>query len=64
MVRLHEYQGKQLLKTVGIPVAVGDVASILEEAKRIAEKIGKPTAVKAQVWVTGRFKAKEVGRWL
>ena len=57
MVRLYEYQGKQLLKTVGVPVPEGDVASTTQETLRLTEKIGKPVAIKAQVLTTGRFKA-------
>jgi succinyl-CoA synthetase beta subunit len=57
MVRLYEYQGKNLLKSIGVPVPEGAVASTPHEAMRIAEKIGKPVAVKAQVLTTGRFKA-------
>jgi succinyl-CoA synthetase beta subunit len=57
MVRLYEYQGKNLLKTVGIPIPEGDVVSTPQEAMKIAEKIGKPVAIKAQVLTTGRFKA-------
>ncbi|MFQ5988158.1 MAG: ATP-grasp domain-containing protein, partial [Dehalococcoidia bacterium] len=57
MARLHEYQGKQLLEATGVPVPEGDVASTPEEAKRIAQEIGKSVAIKAQVWATGRFKA-------
>lgn len=57
MVRLHEYQGKQLLKSVGIKIAAGDVASTREEARKISEEVIKPIAIKAQVWTTGRFKA-------
>lgn len=57
MVRLYEYQGKRLLKNVGIPVPEGDVASTAQEAMEITKKIGKPVVVKAQVWVTGRLKA-------
>jgi succinyl-CoA synthetase beta subunit len=57
VVRLHEYQGKLLLKTVGIPVPEGEVASTPHEARKIAERIGKPVAIKAQVLTTGRFKA-------
>ncbi len=57
MVRLYEYKGKQLLKTANIPIPEGDVASTSEEARKVAEKIGKPVAVKAQIWATGRFKA-------
>ena len=57
MVKLYEYQGKQLLRIVRIPVPEGDVASTAGEAEKIAEKIGTPVAIKAQVWVTGRLKA-------
>jgi succinyl-CoA synthetase beta subunit len=57
MVRLHEYQGKQVLSSVKIPVPAGRVASTPAEAKSIAAEIKKPVAVKAQVWVTGRFSA-------
>jgi succinyl-CoA synthetase beta subunit len=54
MARLHEYQGKELLKKVKIAVPRGGVASTPEEARRIAEEIGGETMVKAQAWVTGR----------
>ena len=57
MPKLLEYQGKRLLKEMGIPVPRGDVASTPQEAFRIATEIGKPVAVKAQIGVTGRFKA-------
>ncbi len=57
MVRLYEYQGKTLLKTFGVPVPEGGVASTREEAKQLAEKVGKPVVVKSQVWTTGRMKA-------
>lgn len=56
MVKLYEYQGKQLLKKQGVSILEGAVASTPEEVKRIADKIGKPVAVKAQVWSTGRGK--------
>ncbi|TEU15881.1 MAG: succinyl-CoA synthetase subunit beta [Anaerolineales bacterium] len=57
MARLYEYQGKQILKEIGVPVPEGGVASTPQEARQIAERIGKPVAVKAQIWATGRFKA-------
>jgi len=57
MVRLYEYQGKQLLQENGLSIPAGAVASTAEEAGEIAEKLGRPVAVKAQVWVTGRGKA-------
>lgn len=57
MARLYEYQGKEVLSKIGIPVPKGRSAASPSEAKRIAEEIGKPCVVKAQVWATGRFKA-------
>jgi len=57
MAKLYEYQGKELLKKGGILIPKGGRAKTKEEAKKIAEEIGKPVALKAQVWVTGRAKA-------
>jgi succinyl-CoA synthetase beta subunit len=57
MARLYEYQGKQLLKAAKVPIPQGDVAATPAEAKKIAEKIGKPVAVKVQIWAGGRGKA-------
>jgi succinyl-CoA synthetase beta subunit len=54
MARLHEYQGKELLKQVKIPVPRGGVAGTPEEARRIAAEIDGEVMVKAQAWVTGR----------
>jgi succinyl-CoA synthetase beta subunit len=54
MARLHEFQGKKLLQQFKIAVPQGGVASTPEEARAIAEEIGKPVMVKAQAWVTGR----------
>jgi succinyl-CoA synthetase beta subunit len=56
MVRLYEYQGKQLLKTQGIKVPEGAIASTSEEAESIAKKLERPVVVKAQTWFTGRGK--------
>ena len=57
MPKIHEYQAKRLLRECGIAIPEGDVAVVPEEARRIAESLGKPVAIKAQVSVTGRFKA-------
>ena len=57
MAKIFEYQGKELLSKAGIKVPRGEVAQSPEEAKKIAERIGKPVAIKAQVWATGRFQA-------
>ncbi|MDD4924791.1 MAG: acetate--CoA ligase family protein, partial [Dehalococcoidales bacterium] len=57
MTKLLEYQGKKLLAEQGIPVPAGDVATTAKSAYEIAQRLGKPVALKAQVGVTGRFKA-------
>jgi len=56
-MKLHEYQARELLERYGIPVTGGGVATTPEEARRIAEEIGLPVVVKAQVFVGGRGKA-------
>ena len=57
MARLYEYQGKQLLKAAKVPIPQGEVATTPQEARKIAEKIGKPIAIKSQIWAGGRGKA-------
>ena len=57
MARLFEYQGKELLKKAKVPIPEGGVATTPQEAKKIAEKVGKPVAIKSQIWAGGRGKA-------
>jgi len=54
MARLHEYQGKALLKQFKVAVPHGGVVTTPDEARALAIEIGKPVMVKAQAWVTGR----------
>ncbi|NLV54444.1 MAG: ADP-forming succinate--CoA ligase subunit beta [Acidimicrobiales bacterium] len=55
---LFEYQGKQFFARYGIPVSPGDVATTVDEAVAVAERIADyPVVVKAQVQVGGRGKA-------
>ncbi len=54
MARLHEYQGKVLLKDAGIRIPKGGAAQTLEGVKQLAEEIAGPVVVKAQAWTTGR----------
>jgi succinyl-CoA synthetase beta subunit len=56
-VNLHEYQARALLKSAGIAMPDGDVASTPSEAESIARRIGGPVVVKAQVHSGGRGKA-------
>ncbi len=54
---LFEYQGKQYFARYGIPVSPGGVAVTPDEAVALAERVGYPVVVKAQVQVGGRGKA-------
>jgi len=56
-VNLHEFQARALLKQAGIPVPDGEVARTADDAARIAERLGGPVVVKAQVHAGGRGKA-------
>ncbi len=56
-MKLHEYQARDLLAKYGIPVTRGGVAVTPGEARAVAESIGGPVVVKAQVFVGGRGKA-------
>jgi succinyl-CoA synthetase beta subunit len=57
MARLFEYQGKELLKKAKVPIPEGEAATTPQEAGTIARKIGKPVAIKSQIWAGGRGKA-------
>ena len=54
VARLYEYQGKQLLKASGIAVPTGELALSPIESRAIANRLGVPVVVKAQVWETDR----------
>ncbi|MFW2383176.1 MAG: ADP-forming succinate--CoA ligase subunit beta [Acidimicrobiales bacterium] len=54
---LLEYQGKQFFATYGIPVSDGEATGDVEEAVAIANRVGYPVVVKAQVHTGGRGKA-------
>ena len=54
---IHEYQGKEILAEMGVPIPGGKVAHTPEEAGKVAGDIGKKVAVKAQVHIGGRGKA-------
>lgn len=54
---LFEYQGKQYFARYGIAVSPGDIADTVDEAAAVAERVGYPVVVKAQVKVGGRGKA-------
>src|SRR5947208_957483 len=55
-MKLLEYQAKEVLASLGIPIPPGRVARTPEEAAQACAELG-PVAVKAQVPVGGRGKA-------
>jgi len=60
-VKIHEYQGKQLLKKYGVPVPIGIAATSAEEAiaaiPKVQEQAGtEVVVVKAQIHAGGRGK--------
>ena len=56
-MKIHEYQGKQLLSKFGVPVPRGLVARTPEEAYQAAKELGTGVVVvKAQIHAGGRGK--------
>jgi succinyl-CoA synthetase beta subunit len=56
-VNIHEYQGKEIFRAYGIPVADQEIVRDPAAARAAAEKMGTTVVVKAQVLVGGRGKA-------
>ena len=56
-MRIHEYQAKEILNSVGIKVPTGGNAENPDEAFALARKLGGRCVVKAQVYSGGRGKA-------
>src|SRR5947199_10144941 len=57
LVKIHEYQAKDILAHYGVPIQPGRVAYTPDEAEAIARELGGPVVIKAQVYVGGRGKA-------
>ncbi len=55
-MKLHEYQAKELLAKYGVSVPRGRVAASADDAVAIAEGLGYPCVVKAQIHAGGRGK--------
>ena len=55
-MKVHEYQAKEILARYGVPVPKGKVARTADEAAAIAEELGVPVVVKAQIHAGGRGK--------
>jgi succinyl-CoA synthetase beta subunit len=56
-MNIHEYQARELLKTHGVPVPEGAVASTPAGVEQAARKFGRRVVIKAQVHAGGRGKA-------
>src|SRR5204863_4680643 len=56
-VKIHEYQGKEIFRRVGMPTPRGIPAFSVDEAVKDAESLGGPVwVVKAQIHAGGRGK--------
>jgi succinyl-CoA synthetase beta subunit len=56
-MKIHEYQGKDILRQFGVPVPRGIPAFTIQEAVEAAQKLGGPVwVVKAQIHAGGRGK--------
>jgi succinyl-CoA synthetase beta subunit len=56
-MKIHEYQGKEILKKFGVAIPQGGVAFSVDEAVRVAQSIGGSVwVVKAQIHAGGRGK--------
>jgi succinyl-CoA synthetase beta subunit len=55
-MKIHEYQGKQILDEFGVPVPKGRTATTPEQAKHICGELGGTCVVKAQIHAGGRGK--------
>jgi hypothetical protein len=57
LMKIHEYQGKEILRKFGVPVPRGIAAFTVQEAVEAAQKLGGPVwVVKAQIHAGGRGK--------
>ena len=53
-MKVHEFQAKSVLAGFGVPIPRGDVADSPSAARAVAERLGSPVVVKAQVHAGGR----------
>jgi succinyl-CoA synthetase beta subunit len=55
-MKIHEFQGKQLLAKYGVTVPRGEVVDSPDQVRAIVERLGLPVVVKAQIHAGGRGK--------
>lgn len=56
-MKIHEYRAREIFRRYGLPVPPDGVASTPDEAAALADRLGYPAVIKAQVLVGGRGKA-------
>ncbi len=56
VMKIHEYQAKHLFRQYNVPVPEGDISTSVEGVAEVANKLGLPVAVKAQIHAGGRGK--------
>jgi len=57
LMKIHEYQAKDIFARYGIPVPAGQVATTVQEAVEIAEKLARPVMIKSSGSCRRRGKA-------
>lgn len=55
-MKIHEYQGKDILRKYNVPTLQGKLATTVDEAVAAAEELGYPCVIKAQIHAGGRGK--------
>jgi succinyl-CoA synthetase beta subunit len=55
-MKIHEYQGKQLLARYGVAVPRGEVVENADAVRAVVDRLGLPVVVKAQIHAGGRGK--------
>ena len=55
-MNLHEYQSKELLARFGVKVPRGKMVESVDDATKVADELGLPVVVKAQIHAGGRGK--------
>ena len=55
-MKIHEYQGKEILRRYHVPVPRGEPAFTVDEAFQVAQRLGGRVVVKAQIHAGGRGK--------
>lgn len=55
-MKIHEYQGKEILRKFGVPTLENRLCHTVEEATVASEELGYPCVIKAQIHAGGRGK--------